>query len=107
MIAPPLAVAASGPDRIGRLAAELLLDRLDGLQGPPRHVVLTPLLLGPNERYIADAGAGDRVGPVVGESEGAPGQAPFITDRPAQVGNGSVPATRNRRGTTRTEQIAR
>ena len=33
---PPLVVVASGPDRIGRLAAELAVERLDGLQAPPR-----------------------------------------------------------------------
>lgn len=107
LITPPLAVAASGPDRIGQLAAGLLLDRLEGLQGPPRHVVLTPLLLGPNERYVAKVGAVDRVGPVVRSSEGAPGQAPLTTDLPAPAGIGPVPGTRSRRGTTRTEQIVR
>lgn len=84
LITPPLVVAASGPDRIGQLAAELLLDRLEGLQGPPRHAVLAPLMLGPNERYIARVGAMDRVGPVMWQSEGAPGQAPMTTDLPAR-----------------------
>jgi LacI family transcriptional regulator len=107
LITPPLVVAASGPDRIGQLAAELLLERLEGLQGPPRHVVLPPLLLGPNERYVASVGALDRVGPVVRQSEGAPEQAPITTDVPAPAGNGPVPGTRNQRGTTRTEQIVR
>ncbi len=107
LITPPLAVAVSGPDRIGKLAAELLLDRLEGLQGPPRYVVLQTLLLGPNERYVANVGAVDRVGPVVQEPEGVPGQAPITTDLPAQAANGSVPGPLNRRGTTMTEQIVR
>jgi LacI family transcriptional regulator len=50
LITPPLVVAASGPDRIGRLAAELLLDRLRGLQGPPRHAILAPLVPGADTR---------------------------------------------------------
>jgi hypothetical protein len=31
----------------------MTLERLDGLQGPPRHVELEALLLGPGERYVA------------------------------------------------------
>jgi LacI family transcriptional regulator len=89
LITPPLVVAASGPDRIGQLAAELLLDRLEGLQGPPRHAILTPLLLGPNERYVANVGAVDRVGGVKWQFEGFPGRAPIGTDLPAQAGDGS------------------
>jgi len=50
LITPPLVVAASGPDRMGQLAAQLLLDRLGGLQAPPRHAILEPVLLGPGER---------------------------------------------------------
>ena len=68
--------------------------------GPPRYVVLQTLLLGPNERYVANVGAVDRVGPVVQEPDGVPGQAPITTDLPAQAANGSVPGTLNRRGTT-------
>ncbi len=45
LITPPLGIAAQGPDRIGQVAAQLLVDRLEGLQGPPRHVVLAPLML--------------------------------------------------------------
>ena len=37
---PPLVVVASGPDRIGQLAAELTVERLGGLQAPPRHAIL-------------------------------------------------------------------
>ena len=105
LITPPMVVAASGPDRIGQLAAELLLDRLGGLQGPPRHAVLTPLLFGPNERYVSTLGAVDRVGAVVWQSESPPGQAPVATDLPAQAGKGSAPGTRHGRRATRTEQI--
>ncbi len=47
---PPLVVVASGPDRIGQLAAELTVERLAGLQTPPRHAVLAPLMLGRGER---------------------------------------------------------
>ncbi len=52
---PPLVVVASGPDRIGKLAAELMVERLAGLQAPPRHAILTPLVLGRGERSIPDA----------------------------------------------------
>lgn len=52
LVTPPLVVAASGPDRLGSLAASMTLERLDGLTGPPRHVRLTALLLGPGERYV-------------------------------------------------------
>jgi LacI family transcriptional regulator len=52
LVTPPLVVAASGPDRLGRLAARMTLERLDRLQGPPRHVELPALLLGPGERYV-------------------------------------------------------
>lgn len=53
---PPLVVVASGPDRIGRLAAELLVERLDGLQAPPRHAILPALILGRGERSVPDDG---------------------------------------------------
>ena len=60
LITPPLVVAASGPDRLGKLAADLLVDRLGGLQAPPRHPVLDTLLLGPDELYVPNLGAIDR-----------------------------------------------
>jgi LacI family transcriptional regulator len=47
---PPLVVVASGPERIGTLAAELTVERLGGLQAPPRHAILAPLVLGRGER---------------------------------------------------------
>jgi LacI family transcriptional regulator len=64
LVTPPLVVAAQGPDRIGQLAARLLVDRLEGLQGPPRHTVLAPLMLGPDERYVPNVGAVEQSGPV-------------------------------------------
>ena len=51
---PPLVVVASGPDRIGRLAAELAVERLNGLQAPPRHAILPALILGRGERSVPD-----------------------------------------------------
>jgi LacI family transcriptional regulator len=52
---PPLVVVASGPERIGTLAAELTVERLGGLQAPPRHAILAPLVLGRGERSIPAA----------------------------------------------------
>lgn len=49
---PPLVVVASGPDRIGRLAAELTVERLGGLQASPRHAILAPMMLGRGERSV-------------------------------------------------------
>lgn len=49
---PPLVVVASGPDRIGKLAAELTVERLAGLQAPPRHAMLAPLMLDRGERSV-------------------------------------------------------
>jgi LacI family transcriptional regulator len=48
----PTVVAASGPDRLGSLAATMALERLDGYRGPARDVVLPALLFGPGERYV-------------------------------------------------------
>ena len=53
---PPLVVVASGPDRIGRLAAELAVERLGGLRSPPRHAILPALIIGRGERAVPDAG---------------------------------------------------
>jgi LacI family transcriptional regulator len=54
---PPLVVVASGPDRIGRLAAELAVERLGGLQAPPRHAILAPMMLGRGERSVPSGAA--------------------------------------------------
>ena len=75
LITPPLGVAAQGPGRIGQVAAQLLVDRLEGLQGPARHVVLAPLVLGFDERLAVSGDIGptdlertpaDADGPLVG-----------------------------------------
>jgi LacI family transcriptional regulator len=62
LVTPPLVVAGAGPDRVGQLAATLLVERLGGLQGPPRQAVLEPLLLGPGDLYVPNVGAVGRVG---------------------------------------------
>lgn len=36
LITPPVVVVASGPDRLGHLAATMVMERLDGLEVPPR-----------------------------------------------------------------------
>lgn len=53
LAAPPLLFVASGPDRLGRLAAELSVERLAGLQAPPRHLILDPLMFVRGERLDA------------------------------------------------------
>jgi LacI family transcriptional regulator len=55
LASPPLVVVASGPDRIGQLAAELMVERLAGLQAPPRHAILAPLMLGRGERSVPES----------------------------------------------------
>jgi len=40
----PLVLVASDPDRLGQLAAKLAVERLAGLQAPPRQVILDPLV---------------------------------------------------------------
>jgi|GEM_PF-137166 len=99
LIIPPLVVAASGPDRIGRLAAELLLDRLGGLQAQPRHAVLAPLLLGADERYIPSVGDVDWEGLVWRPTATAPAHPPLSAAAPEHANEGRAPSTRTRRGT--------
>jgi LacI family transcriptional regulator len=41
---PPVTAVSQAPDRLGRQAAELLFDRINGDAGPPRRIVL-PLRL--------------------------------------------------------------
>ena len=104
LITPPLVVAASGPERIGQLAAELLVDRLGGLREEPRHAVLAPVLLGPGERWVRSAGTVERV---VVQPPTAPAHArPHLNGTVHEhAKDGLVPAKRTRRRTSRTEPI--
>jgi len=45
LVTPPVVVVASGPDRLGSLGATMVMERLDGLAGPARSVVLEPLFV--------------------------------------------------------------
>jgi LacI family transcriptional regulator len=64
LITPPVVVVASGPDRLGRLAATMVMERLDGLEVPPRSVVLPPLFLEQGQTYQGQlATTMQRVGP--------------------------------------------
>ncbi len=51
LVSPPLLVVASGPDRLGSLAAQRVIDRLDGSEAPPELIVLPPLYLDQGEIY--------------------------------------------------------
>lgn len=42
LVTPPIVVVASGPDRLGSLGANMVMERLDGLADPVRSVVLPP-----------------------------------------------------------------
>lgn len=44
---PPRVIVETGPERIGRLAATLTVDRLDGLVAAPRRVTLPPVVAEP------------------------------------------------------------
>ena len=48
LVIPPLMVVASDPMRLGAAAAAMTLERLDGLQGPARNVVMPPLFQHPS-----------------------------------------------------------
>jgi LacI family transcriptional regulator len=104
LVTPPLVVAGSGPDRVGQLAAELLVERLGGLQGPPRHAVLAPFLIGPDEVYVPNVGAVGRGG-LVRRRPASPGAHPPLGSAATEHAyDGSVSGTRARRRTTRTER---
>lgn len=45
LLDPPLTVIRQDVQRIGKEVAELLFDRIDGLDAPPRHVVIEPSLV--------------------------------------------------------------
>jgi LacI family transcriptional regulator len=49
LVTPPVVVVVSGPDRLGRLGASMVIERLDGMTGPARSVVLPPLFLQPGD----------------------------------------------------------
>ena len=51
LVSPPLLVVASGPDRLGSLAAQRVIERLDGSEAPPELIVLPPLYLDQGEIY--------------------------------------------------------
>jgi LacI family transcriptional regulator len=51
LVTPPSVVVASGPDRLGHLAASMVIERLDGLTVPARSVVLPPVYLEAGETY--------------------------------------------------------
>jgi len=93
LVTPPLVVAASGPDRLGKLAADLLVDRLGGLQTPPRHPVLEPLLLGPDELYVPKLGAVDRADLVKRRPTAVLAYPTGSAAVPAHPRDGSVPAS--------------
>jgi hypothetical protein len=104
LVSPPLVVVGSGPDRVGQLAAELLVERLAGLQGPPRHAVLVPFLIGPDELYVPNVGAVDRGGlvrrrPASTGAHPPPGSAPT-----KHAYDGILSGKRARRRTTTTER---
>lgn len=104
LVTPPLGVAAQGPDRIGQVAAQLLVDRLGGLEGPARHVVLTPLLLGPDERYVPNVGAVEQPGPA--RRRAAETVAPLRPDTavPARAAHKPTPSKPARSRPSHTEQ---
>jgi LacI family transcriptional regulator len=49
LVIPPSVVVRSDPARLGAAAAAMVLDRLDGLREPARHVVLEPLFARPGD----------------------------------------------------------
>jgi len=57
LVIPPLTVVASEPSRLGAAAAAMTLERLDGLQGPARSVVLPPLFQHPRAAAAGHLGA--------------------------------------------------
>lgn len=63
LLDPPISVVAQDPPALGRTAARLLLARLDGDDGPPRHVVVPTHLVPRGSGEIpAGSGPGDSGG---------------------------------------------
>jgi LacI family transcriptional regulator len=56
LVTPPVVVIASGPDRLGKVGATMVIERLDGHAGAARRVVLPPMVLSRGEAYRPDAG---------------------------------------------------
>jgi len=56
LVIPPLTVVASEPRRLGAAAAAMTLERLDGLGGPARDVVLPPLFQHPRAAAVRRPG---------------------------------------------------
>ena len=52
LVSPPEVVVASGPDRLGRAGARMVIERLDGFAGAARRIVLTPLYLEQGQLYV-------------------------------------------------------
>ncbi len=57
LVIPPLTVVACDPARLGSVAAAMALERLDGLTGAPRSVVIPPLFEHPRSPTFLQPGA--------------------------------------------------
>lgn len=51
LVSPPVVVVASGPDRLGRAGARMVVERLDGYAGAARRIELPPLFLEQGQAY--------------------------------------------------------
>lgn len=56
LLTPPVMLFASGPQRLGRAAGAMVLERLDGLTAPPRSLVLQPEIRVAMPRRVAPTG---------------------------------------------------
>lgn len=70
LVDPPTTVLRQDPHRIGTIAAELLLTRMEGLDSPPRRVVVPTALVPRGSGEIAPAPAGVTLRARTGESTG-------------------------------------
>ena len=105
LVTPPMGIAAQGPDRIGQMAAQLLVDRLDGLQGPPRHVVLAPLMLGSDDRHVPSSGSDEHGGAARRQTPGLAASAPLGTAAARlRASNGLTPGEPTRTKPIESEQ---
>lgn len=60
LVIPPTTVVESDPARLGAAAAAMTLERLDGLHGPPRSVVMQPLFEHPGSGALPPQKGGRR-----------------------------------------------